>query len=355
MARAPDWQAVKAPLLMATIKRRIVLFADLRGSTALYESLGNAQATTIITQAITGLARRVPAAGGQLVKTLGDGLMAVFPGAVAAVAAAVQMQEELARQAERAVATPQAEVSALQLQIAVAAGEVVEVGGDCFGDAVNVAARLLDHAGDNETLVTREVFDELTWENRSRFRSLDKVHVRGRAEPVEVHLLARRGADTAATLLETRSESAEPQGMQLVWKERAHVYPRERWPLLLGRGSQATLKIDDARVSRTHARIDLMGGAAQVTDLSINGTYVRFAGDDEILSLRRGSCTLHGSGELGLGGSPNDPSVPVIRFVVLASIETRPMNLAVPLAAPPPEAGADAANAPPPPSDARKT
>jgi adenylate cyclase len=319
---------------MASIKRRVVLFADLRGSTALYESLGNAQATTIITQAITGLARRVPAASGQLVKTLGDGLMAVFPGAVAAVAAAVQMQEELSRQAERAIAKPNAEVSALQLQIAIAAGEVVEVGGDCFGDAVNVAARLLDHAGDNETLVTRDVFEELTWEVRSRFRNLDKVHVRGRAEPVEVHLLARRSADTAATLLEARSEPSEPQGLQLVWAERAHVYPKERWPLLLGRGSQSSLKIEDARVSRTHARIDLMGGALQITDLSINGTYVRFAGDDEVLSLRRGACTLHGSGELGLAGSPNDPSVPTLRFNVLASIETRPMNLLVPLAPP---------------------
>lgn len=329
---------------MATIKRRIVLFADLRGSTALYESLGNAQATTLITQAITGLARRVPAAGGQLVKTLGDGLMAVFPGALAAVAAAVQMQDELARQAEQALqdsngAPGLAEASAsLQLQIAITAGEVVEVGGDCFGDAVNVAARLLDHAGDNEALVTREVFDDLTWEVRSRFRSLDKVHVRGRAEPVEVFLLARKGADTAATLLDTKVEPSEPQGLQLIWQQRSHVFPRDQWPLILGRGSQASLRLDDARVSRTHARIDLMGGALQVTDLSINGTFVRFAGDDEVLSLRRGACTLHGSGEIGLGGSPNDPSVASLRFHVLASIETRPMNLIVPLAPVPPQA-----------------
>jgi adenylate cyclase len=40
------------------------------------------------------------------------------------------------------------------LQVALAHGEVVEMSGDCFGDAVNVAARLLDHAGDNETLIT---------------------------------------------------------------------------------------------------------------------------------------------------------------------------------------------------------
>ena len=129
---------------MAIIKRRTVLFADLRGSTALYESMGNASATSVVTQAINGLSRRVPVTGGQLIKTLGDGLMAVFPGSVSAVAAAVQMQAELDRQAQQAVGLPPEQVADLQLQIAIAAGEVVEVGGDCFGDAVNVAARLLD-------------------------------------------------------------------------------------------------------------------------------------------------------------------------------------------------------------------
>jgi adenylate cyclase len=312
---------------MAIIKRRTVLFADLRGSTALYESMGNASATSVVTQAINGLSRRVPVTGGQLIKTLGDGLMAVFPGSVSAVAAAVQMQAELDRQAQQAVGLPPEQVADLQLQIAIAAGEVVEVGGDCFGDAVNVAARLLDHAGDNECLVTREVHEELTWEVRSRFRHLDKVHLRGRAEPVDVYLLARRGVDTAVTQMEAPAEMSEPQGLQLVWRDNAFVFSRGRWPVVLGRGSQATLKIDDARVSRSHARIDLMGGALQLTDLSINGSYVRFAGDEEVLSLRRGTCTLHGNGELGLGGSPNDPDVPLVQFAVLSSLDTQPMKL----------------------------
>jgi adenylate cyclase len=316
---------------MAIIKRRIILFADLRGSTSLFESIGNAQATNVVTQAITTLARRVPASGGQLVKTLGDGLMAVFPSAAAAVWAAAQMHEELERTAllpppaARPPGVPP--YPPLHLQVAVAAGEVVEVGGDCFGDAVNVAARLLDHAGDNESLVTREVFDELPREARARFRHLDKVHVRGRNEPVEVYLLARRSTDTAATHLETRADMVEPQGLQLVWRNRARLFTRSELPVILGRGSASSLQVEDTRVSRVHARIDLTGGVLQLTDLSINGTYVRFIGDDEVLSLRRGACTLHGSGEIGLGGSPNDERVPVLHFSVLASVETSPMQL----------------------------
>lgn len=322
---------------MAIIKRRIILFADLRGSTSLFESIGNAQATQVVTQAITTLARRVPACGGQLVKTLGDGLMAVFPSAAAAVWAAVQMHEELDRTAlppdlPRATRAPGGlpPFPPLHLQIAVTAGEVVEVGGDCFGDAVNVAARLLDHAGDNESLITREVFDELPHDARARFRHLDKVHVRGRNEPVEVYLLARRSTDTAATHLETRADLVEPQGLQLVLGQQARVFSRSELPVIVGRGSAASLQVEDSRVSRVHARIDLVGGVLQVTDLSINGTYVRFVGDDEVLSLRRGACTLHGSGEIGLGGSPNDGRIPVLHFSVLASVETSPMQFFAP-------------------------
>jgi class 3 adenylate cyclase len=86
----------------------------------------------------------------------------------------------------------------LRLQVALARGEVVEMAGDCFGDAVNVAARLLDHAGDNETLVTAGVLADLPASQRARFRSLDWMHLRGRAEPVQVHVLGlRRHADAA--------------------------------------------------------------------------------------------------------------------------------------------------------------
>lgn len=315
---------------MATIKRRTVLFADLRGSTALYESLGNAQATAVVTHTIDSLARRVPAMGGQLVKTLGDGLMAVFAAPAMAVATAIQMQDVL--ESNAAAAPSAAAMARLRLQIAMAVGEVVEVSGDCFGDAVNVAARLIDHAGDNESLITREVLDELAPETRAKFRSLDKVHLRGRAEPVEVHMMvASRGADTAATLMETRLDLAEPEGLQLFWRDEAHQFTRADLPILIGRGSTCGLHIDEARVSRTHARVDWMGGSLQITDLSINGTYVRFSGDDEVLSLRRGACTLHGSGDIGLGGSPNEVGVPLLRFNVMSSPDdTMPMRLSAP-------------------------
>jgi class 3 adenylate cyclase len=318
---------------MATIKRRTVLFADLRGSTALYGSLGNAQATAVVTQTINSLAQRVPAMGGQLIKTLGDGLMAVFAAPSMAIATAMQMHDLL----ESGAAAPQASpaLARLKLQIAMAIGEVVEVNADCFGDAVNVAARLLDHAGDNEMLVTGELYEELAEDTRANFRSLDRVHLRGRAEPVEVHMMARRtfadSSESIATLMESRFDLTEPVGLQLVWRGNVFRFARADLPILIGRGSTCGMQIDEARVSRTHARIDWQGGGLQVTDISINGTYVRFIGDDEVLSLRRGSCTLHGSGDIGLGGSPNELGVPLLQFSVMQTMDdTVPMRLSPP-------------------------
>ncbi|MCA6217529.1 FHA domain-containing protein [Ideonella sp. B7] len=302
---------------MASIKRRTVLFADLRGSTALYEALGNAQASSVVSELMRPLVRCIPACGGQLVKTLGDGLMAIFPTAREALAAAIQMQDELAGLPPRRLS--QERTGLPQLQIAITAGEVVEMGGDCFGDAVNVAARLLEHAGDGELLISREVHDDLPWEAQTRFRRLDRVHLRGRSEPVEVFQFSRLGGpDTQVTQLDAPPLPAEAQGIELVWGGGVHSFHRDDLPLVLGRASSANLVIDEARVSRTHARIEVQGGALQLTDLSINGTFVRFAGEEEVLSLRRGSCTLHGQGEIALGGPPGEPATPVVRFALLS-------------------------------------
>ena len=311
---------------MTRIAERTVLFADLRGSTALYETLGNAEATSVVTHTVSTLARTVPEFGGQLIKTLGDGLMAAFEDPAAGLQSAQAMHEALdvlvSRGSERGAS---AGLRGLRLQVALARGEVVEMGGDCFGDAVNVAARLIDHASDNETLITAEVLRGLQPELQRRFRDLDWMQLRGRAEPVKVHVLGgRRGTDLPATQFGPVSNAVEPEAVRLVWLDQSNVYDGGQMPVVLGRGTQTQFRVDDSRVSRAHARLDWHGGMFQLTDLSYNGTYVRFFGADERVTLRRSSCTLHGSGSIGLGGTPTDPTAPTVRFEVLSFNDTVP-------------------------------
>ncbi len=302
---------------MTQIRERTVLFADLRGSTALFETLGNAEATGLVTQTVGLLAQAVGECRGHLIKTLGDGLMAAFDNPRDGIKSAMRMQELLIKSAHRIE-----RLRNMHLQIALARGEVVEIHGDCFGDAVNVAARLLDHAGDGETVVTAEVVHGLSSTQKARFRSLDQISVRGRVEPVHVYVLDQGQHDAGATQFGEVIRAAAPDGIRLVWQDLDRVFDIEQMPIVLGRSTQATYCITDVRVSRSHARIDWQGSSFSLTDLSYNGTFVRFGHGGQTLSLRRGACTLHGAGAIGLGGPPSDTLAPTVRFEVLHHAET---------------------------------
>ena len=299
-----------------------VLFADLRGSTALYERMGNAAAASLVTESVRVVCRIVESHGGEIIKTLGDGLMAVCARAVDAVQAAEEVHESLERITDTRIDTRQ---PALRIQIALAYGEIIRVGGDCFGDAVNVSARLLDHAGDNETLATLQTLEDLTDSVRERFRRLERLHLRGRTEPVEVWRLEnRRMNDAMSTMFGDSVPTTVPEGLRLDCDGVARVYTSRNLPIIIGRSHDAAYCIDDTRVSRLHARIEWSAGNFHITDLSSNGTFVRFGRQAEIVTLRRGTCTLHGHGTLCLGVNPEQDEAPQVNFEVLRFEETDP-------------------------------
>ncbi|HET8871182.1 MAG TPA: adenylate/guanylate cyclase domain-containing protein [Aquabacterium sp.] len=302
---------------MSNTRQCAVLFADLRGSTALYFKLGNSEAATVVTHSLAMLGQIVARNGGRVIKTLGDGLMAVFRDPERAVESAASLQESLEKSAVVPGGLPGSE-TAIKLKTALAWGEIVELDNDCFGDAVNVAARLLDLAGDNETLITGPLHRQLPTDLQSRFRSIDKLHLRGRKEPVAVlRMENRRFGDTVTTMHIELSGADIPDGIRLLAGEADQVFTTAEMPLEMGRSPQASFCINDSRVSRTHARIESHSGHIYLSDQSYNGTHVQFDHDQQVLTLRRGTCTLHGTGTIFLGTPPNDPNPVSVRFEVL--------------------------------------
>lgn len=303
---------------MSTTRQCAVLFADLRGSTALYLKLGNSEAATVVTHSLAMLGQIVARNGGRVIKTLGDGLMAVFRDPERAVESAASLQESLDKEGVVPDDLPGKE-SPIKLKTAVAWGEIVEVNNDCFGDAVNVAARILDLASDDETLITGALHKQLPSDLQQRFRSIDRLHLRGRKEPVEVlRMENRRFGDTVTTMHIELSGADMPDGIRLISAEADQVFTTADMPIEMGRSPQVSFCINDSRVSRSHARIESHSGHFYLNDQSFNGTHVQFDSDEQILTLRRGTCTLHGCGTIFLGSSPSDPSAARVRFEVLS-------------------------------------
>lgn len=133
-----------------------VVFADLTGSTGVFEVLGNSLATQAITALTQWIGEVCVSHGGRVVKTLGDGVLAVFPEGDCAIQAVVELQRVHSRRLEH-----QPDNLKIRLQVGLAAGEVVVVEGDCYGDAVNVASRLSDLSGAEQIWATETVISQI--------------------------------------------------------------------------------------------------------------------------------------------------------------------------------------------------
>ena len=296
---------------------RTVVFADLTGSTGLFESAGNVAATQIVTRCTHVLGRHLACAGGQVVKYLGDGVLVLFDDPVAAVQAGARMQEVL-----RELTAVELQRGPLGVKTGIDRGAIVEHDGDCYGDAVNVAARLSDRAEAGETLISESVFSCLPDPVRLACHSLDRITIKGKAEPVRVWRVDfSRTAETTLTALlgfQGLIEAGRPiRRVDLARLDQHIELHDDEAPLIIGRGDGAGFSIDDPRVSRRHARIEWAAGQCLLTDFSSNGSWVRFAGTCAPVVLRRDSCTLYGEGEIGVGATPDDFTAPTLSFRVI--------------------------------------
>ena len=132
---------------MVTSGTATVLFTDLVGSTELMARMGDAAFDRMRAAHFDLLREAIAAHGGTAVKNTGDGLLATFSSAVAAVEAAVAMQQATDRQGRTTAGS-------LAIRIGLSIGEVGFDAGDVFGTPVVEAARLVAAAGPGQILTT---------------------------------------------------------------------------------------------------------------------------------------------------------------------------------------------------------
>ncbi|MBA3593315.1 MAG: adenylate/guanylate cyclase domain-containing protein [Pseudomonadota bacterium] len=290
-----------------------VVFADLVGSTSMFERLGDETASRFVTQLVGALSQVFEQHSGRVVKLLGDGLFVVFPQEGDALAACISIQKRFLEKPIR----PGGSGAPVQMQMGIESGEVAEIDGDCFGDTVNSAARLADLAGAAQILTTQNVWLALGPLQQASLRSLGPMHLRGRAEASHVYRVEwQAGRDEDATMMgRSLADSASSQVLSLVAGEQTLQIDARSLGLSIGRGAGATLTLNDPRVSRMHATLEWRGGQFVLSDASSYGTWVYFGNQSDAVVLRRTECYLVGSGQISAGCERREGS-PLINFSI---------------------------------------
>jgi adenylate cyclase len=281
-----------------------ILFADISGSSLMYATRGDAVAFNLTSTCLNLMEEHVGQHGGRVVKRVGDGVMAVFESPEAALRAAEAIQ--------RAVDTPDSLLrrERIQVRVGISCGPAVLDGDDVYGDVVNVAARLVSHAGSDEIFLSSHAYERLPADLRSSIRLIDQVVLRGRPSLVLVYQYMWKQEDvTVAVGVRTRVPTGT---LEATYESQLLVIGPERPKMRIGRAPDNDITIDHDFVSRYHAEISLRGDKFFLTDSSTNGTYLQI-GDNDILRISREDVNLSGRGRI-LAGSE---SAPAIRYQII--------------------------------------
>jgi len=291
--------------------RMVVLFADVVGSTRLYETLGDKRAREIVRGVLWLVMHEVQKQSGVVIKEVGDETMAAFTDPEMAVVAASEMQAILDAQ------DPQADMNIkMQLRIGLHMGPVIADRNDLFGDAVNIAARIAGKAKPSQIITSAETVGALPELCRRNTRFYGTTTLRGKSEPIDLHEVLWEVGGTTTQLVRSPTATAiqKPVPIHLTLRYGDDGFnflfrPGKPRTITIGRSESNDMVIRHQSVSRHHGEITCRGGRWLVyTDRSINGTYVR-VGTLPCMKVCQDEHILDCEGNLFLGGSPrqDDP------------------------------------------------
>ena len=247
-----------------------VLFADVAGSTALYEVLGDERAYALVEKCLALMSACTTEAGGRVVKTIGDAVMAVFDRADDAAAAAAEMQVRVAGLGEpRGIR--------LSLRIGFHFGPVVPREDDVFGDSVNLASRLCDLASKGQIITDAGTAQRLSAVHASGLRTLFPIEVKGKADEVELVEILWQAASQEMTAIVAAPAPADAAGwarLQLDFDGQRLLMGPERRKATFGRDHEADFTVQSPTVSRAHAMIERRRERFVLVDHSLNGSFV---------------------------------------------------------------------------------
>lgn len=296
---------------MSQSRPQTILFADVSGSTRLFETKGDIEARRLIASVLDALTAVCVQYGGRLIKTIGDEIMCTIPNALDGVLAACDMQRKMARDINFVRDN-------LAVRIGLHHGNALEENGDVYGDAVNVAARMASLAKREQIVTTAATINGISG-GLPETRSLGKARVSGKLLAIEIVDVVWQEDTSGMTMVQSAIRLGDGPGAatggRLILRHRGKLIElnENSEPFMMGRETTNNLVVEADWVSRTHAQIEFKRGHFMITDRSTNATYVCIGQDPE-LRVHRDELHLRKSGSISMGQAAAINTLDLIHF-----------------------------------------
>ncbi len=290
-----------------------IMFADVAGSTQLFEVLGDDKARSAIAETLELLTNVINGHNGTVIKTIGDEVMCTFPEADDSANAATEMQETLEDANDMREEGPE-----IKIRIGMHFGPALLEGGDVFGDAVNVAARMAAQAKGGQIITTKTTIDLLDPVTQASSRFVDHAPIKGKKEVIDIHEIIWQESDVTTMATDVGNSASQQQGevsLEVSYKETSVTLNQDKSGLMMGRSKACDLPINEQLASRQHVKIELRRDKFFVIDQSTNGTHIKIDGGDESF-LRREEMPVNANGKISLGKSFKDNPSEVVTFTL---------------------------------------
>ncbi len=284
-----------------------VMFADVAGSSRLYDQLGDIEARHVISHSLKIASDMVDRHLGRVIKSAGDDILCVFTSADDAVNAAASILDQFLDK----MLFEGAEVN---FHIGIHSGYGLLTDDDIFGDTVNVSSRLTDVAKTGQLLLSEQTVFLLSNYLKNSSRKYDKIIVKGRDDPIEAYDFVWNESGEETGIIEfTGWDNEILSSLQLEILDQKMTLAPDATPLNIGRDKDVELKVLGKMVSRYHAVIDFRKGKYILEDHSSNGTYLQID-NGEVVFIKNEEFPLSSSGFISLGKKIDDRESMNIKF-----------------------------------------
>ncbi len=286
-----------------------ILFADVVGSTQLYDKFGDAKASETVALCLDVMKEATLQYNGTVIKTIGDEVMSTFPSVDEAMGAAAAMQARISSDSKDQNRIP------VSIRIGCHYGPVVKEQNDIFGAAVHTANRMTSQAKARQIVISGSTVEKMSPELSKQTRQIDVATVRGRIDEVALYELVWQPEDATSMLptIELQDKDLRSSRLQLSYRNQKVELSDQRKTINIGRADDNELVVKGNLISRIHAKVEMRRGKFVLIDQSTNGTFLQNLQGEETF-VRRDWTVLNGEGIIGLGRAEQPGSALAIHY-----------------------------------------